>query len=217
MKIVSFIRESFMEYEDYVSLVLFSYGCNMRCSYCYNYDHIMDSDAIIDSDVNSIIDENVTPLTDALVFLGGEPTIYGARILEASTYAKLKHDLSVKVFSNGTRHLLLLDGLLSGLFDSVSVDFKAIEETPIIQYNRASWSSYVSGVTSFLDTVNRNGMNDRVEVRNTSVSGMERDVYSIKDICDNYGIRFIQQRDVRSSYGEIGLLPKVDSHLAIAI
>ena len=71
MKIVSYVRETFLEFENHISLVLFCYGCNMKCNYCYNYDYITDKTRIIDKPVETIIDENITPLTDSVVFLGG--------------------------------------------------------------------------------------------------------------------------------------------------
>ncbi len=42
MKVISVIPESFQEYEDHISVIMFFAGCNFRCSYCYNYDIISD-------------------------------------------------------------------------------------------------------------------------------------------------------------------------------
>ena len=109
MKIVNVIQESFLEYEDFISLVLFCYGCNMRCSYCYNYSHITDRTKIMKGSITSIIDRNMTSMTVSLVFLGGEPTIYGNQLFKISKHVKSTYGLSVKLFTNGTNPQLVID------------------------------------------------------------------------------------------------------------
>lgn len=204
MKIVSFIEESFLEYEDHISLVLFSYGCNIKCGYCYNYHHVTNPDMVMAEDVYSIIDNHVTFLTDGLVLLGGEPTIYGTELFEISSYAKRKHNLSVKLFSNGTRPDIITCGMLNGSFNHVSVDFKSYHPTEHVMIN-SDWSSYVSGLLSLLTFVDRNGLNDRIEVRMTVALGMEESFGFVKRICDRLGIKFHKQTDVRESYKQLGV------------
>jgi len=197
VKIVSYVRETFLEFENHISLVLFCYGCNMKCSYCYNYDYVTDKSRIIDKPVETIIDENITPLTDSVVFLGGEVTIYGEELLTVSDYVKSKHRLLTKVFSNGTNPKLLLEGLHRGCFDFVSVDFKCYFPSDIITYND-SWINYLWGMDFFLNQCVENNYVDRIEVRMTVVPEIEKDVTIIKKICDKRRIKFVIQDDVKS-------------------
>lgn len=204
MKIVSVIQESFLEYEDYIALVLFCYGCNMRCSYCYNYDHITDKSKIIDKSVYSIIGDNMTSLTDGLVFLGGEPTIYGFDLFKISDHVKITYGLAVKVFSNGSNPDLLFQGLSRGLFDFVSIDFKSYFPNPSIKYS-GDWNTYINGVTRLLRLVSDNQYQDRFEVRMTVVDTLENEISIVKDLCNQNRVNFILQTDVRPSYKELGL------------
>jgi pyruvate formate lyase activating enzyme len=201
MKIVSFIQESFMEYEDYISLVLFSYGCNMKCSYCYNYDFVSNLNNIIDKPVEQIIDENVTSLTDGLVFLGGEPTIYGDLLLSVAEYAKNKYNLSIKLFTNGTRLDVVQKGLEQNLFDLISVDFKSYFSSNDILFDE-DWDEYIYGLTDFLCEVDKS----KIEVRTTVIPSLERECTLIQKFCERYNIKFIRQEDAKSSYQKLGVI-----------
>lgn len=204
MRLISFIKESFLEYEDFVSLVLFSYGCNMKCSYCYNYSQITDKNSIINESVYSVIDNNTTELTDALVLLGGEPTIYGYELFNVSSYAKRKHHLSVKVFSNGTKPDLLLEGLREGYFDFVSVDFKAYFPTEAITF-LGSWENYVAGLEKIIHLARKENLLNKFEVRMTVIPELMDSYHVIERICNKHNVLFHKQIDVRPSYRELGL------------
>lgn len=204
MKIVSYIVESFLEYEDKISLVLFSYGCNMKCSYCYNYNFITDYKHIIKEPVETIIDNNITPLTDAIVFLGGEPTIYGDSLLQTAQYVKTKHNLATKLFTNGTNADVVIEGVRTNLFDLVSMDFKSYFPNDEITYGD-SWSNYIISVEKILKMFHTYGITNRLEVRMTVVPALERELVIVKEICNNMRIKFIKQTDVKPSYDSLGV------------
>jgi pyruvate formate lyase activating enzyme len=205
LKIVSYIPESFLEYEDYISLVLFCYGCNMICDFCYNYNFISSPQNIINESVESIIDRNVTSLTDGLVFLGGEPTQYKKELYEISYYVKKQYNLSVKLFSNGTNLDIVTYGVKNGFFDSVSLDFKSNKKTESIFYNK-DWNQYVLGMVKVIKQFDRNNWNDKLEIRTTVFPEIEEQIVEIGNFCDTYNIKHIVQRDVRSSYNQIGVI-----------
>ena len=74
MQIVNFIKDSTIECSPFNwGLTLFSYGCNFKCKMCrgYNYEKVTDKANII-GEARAIIEENITPLHDCVVFLGGE-------------------------------------------------------------------------------------------------------------------------------------------------
>lgn len=205
MKIVSVIKESFMEYEDYISLVLFSYGCNMKCSYCYNYFFINNQKNIIKQATKKIIDEGVTELTDGLVFLGGEPTIYGKELFRLSTYAKENYNLHVKLFTNGTNPELIFEGIRSGHFDRVSIDFKSHLSNPDISYG-INWDVYVQDLEELLEQFKEEEMLDKVEIRTTVTLNLVEEAKYISNLCDRLGVLFIKQEDVRASYAKLALI-----------
>jgi pyruvate formate lyase activating enzyme len=206
LKIVNYIKESFQEYEDHLSIVLFCYGCNMKCSYCYNYSYITDSANIIDESVETIIDSNITPITDGLVFLGGEPTIYGNSLLKVAKYVKETYNFDIKLFTNGTNPELVIKGVELGYFDLVSIDFKCYFPSSDILYSGKNWNKYLWGLETLFATFYAKGITDKLEIRMTVIPSIQQDVVIIKNLCYDKGIKFIQQTDFKQNYKNIGVL-----------
>lgn len=121
MNITSIIKDSFQEYEGQQSLVLFCSGCNFNCKGCYNYEEVTSEKNI--GKAIEVIDKNLTPMHDAVVFLGGEPCIWGKTFIESLKYAKTKN-IKTKLFTNGSFPEVVFDACNSGV-DSISVDIKS--------------------------------------------------------------------------------------------
>ena len=68
MAIVGIDKLSLLDYEDKVSVVLFSKACNFRCPFCHNGDSVLQAETTID--FNEILDFLKTRigLVDAVVF-----------------------------------------------------------------------------------------------------------------------------------------------------
>lgn len=200
MKIVSVISESFLEYEDHISLVLFTFGCNFHCDYCYNYSTISDPNAIINKPVMDIIQDNINPLIDGLVWLGGEPTIYGRELIDVSHDIKKRYKLDIKLFTNGSNQDIITQGIVEGAFDKISVDFKTL-------YNNTGcfMCSYPSHQLQLLDTLRDE--HKRIEIRTTQAAYIsDKEISDIKNICDGYGYNYIVQQDVTDSYRRLGII-----------
>lgn len=200
MKIVSVISESFLEYEDHISLVLFTYGCNFHCDYCYNYSTISDPNAIINKPVMDIIQDNINPLIDGLVWLGGEPTIYGRELIDLSLNIKKMWNLDIKLFTNGSNPDIITQGIIEGAFDKISVDFKTL-------YNKEGGfpCSYPSHHLNLLDKLRSE--RERIEIRTTQAAYItDKEISDIRNICDGYGYNYIVQQDVTESYRRLGII-----------
>ena len=165
MKIVNIVSDSFQEFEGEHSLVLFAYGCNLKCSFCYNYDFTTDKDNIVDNAI-PIMKDVLTPLHTAVVFLGGEPTIWGDDLVKATEYVKNKN-LKVKVFTNGYNHVIMPQ--LCEYTDSFSVDFKCIEDTKRI----TGVDHYVETVSKTIKLIMDKGID--LELRTTIFEGLDVD------------------------------------------
>ena len=126
MKIVRVINDSFQEYDEHHSLVLFSKGCNLSCRECYNLESLDKLESI--GEAIDVIEKNLTPLHDAVVFLGGEPTIHND-LIHACRYAKRKSVL-VKVFTNGMISPASL--CEEHVVDMFSVDLKCVRDCSYI-------------------------------------------------------------------------------------
>ena len=124
MAIVGIDKLSLLDYEDKVSVVLFSQACNMRCPFCHNGASVLGASQEDEINFNEILDFLKTRkgLVDAVVFSGGEPT------LEPDLEVKIKavKDLGflIKLDTNGTNPELLEKLLDEGLIDYVAMDIK---------------------------------------------------------------------------------------------
>lgn len=209
MKITGIIEENFQDYEDHISLILFFFGCNFRCSYCYNYDTVSNPDNILLLSPEEAVSKYVSPLTDGLVLLGGEPTIYGNNLLKFAKWAKEQYSLDIKLFTNGSNEGVIIEGLKSGAIDNVSIDFKFFNESDIIDFKASGItpSTYVSNLLLLLTHLKSLGFQDQVQVRTTEVKGLpEDDIELISAICGRFGMKHIVQQDVSESYRRLNLL-----------
>ena len=124
MSIVGIDKLSLLDYEDKVSVVLFSQACNMRCPFCHNGAAILGASKEDEIDFNEILEFLKTRkgLIDAVVFSGGEPT------LEPDLKVKIKavRDLGflIKLDTNGTNPEMVESLLDEGLIDYVAMDIK---------------------------------------------------------------------------------------------
>jgi pyruvate-formate lyase-activating enzyme len=200
MQIVSFIKDSTVECSPFKwGLTLFSAGCNLHCKMCegYNYEKVTDKNNVIGSALE-IIKNNVTPLHDSVVFIGGEPTIWGDELESALQFC---HDigLKTKIFSNGFNHLLIERLNEKGLCDAWSIDFKGLHN--IQQEFGVPAQEYLPHVEySILDIAGR-GL--PLEIRTTFYSGNENWREEIRQyVAHNFQrkyphIKYIEQEDVR--------------------
>ena len=200
MQIVNFIKDSTIECSPFNwGLTLFSYGCNFKCKMCkgYNYEKVTNKDNII-GEARTIIEENITPLHDCVVFLGGEPTIWGAELVGALRVCHAK-GLKTKIFSNGYNHELVEEINNQGLCDAWSIDFKGLHN--IQEQFGVPASNYLINVDYSINDIA--GRNLPLEIRTTFYDGNEEWKKDIEDYVkekylDKYkNIKYIEQEDVR--------------------
>ena len=144
MAIVGIDKLSLLDYEDKVSIVLFSQACNFRCPFCHNGESVLNAQSELDFDDILAYLKTRTGLVDAVVFSGGEPT------LELNLEVKIKAVKSlgflIKLDTNGTNPVLLEKLIDEGLIDYVAMDIK----------NSPSLYAKTSGVTNInLDNIRK--------------------------------------------------------------
>ena len=144
MAIVGIDKLSLLDYEDKVSIVLFSQACNFRCPFCHNGESVLNAQSELDFDEILAYLKTRTGLVDAVVFSGGEPT------LEPNLEVKIKAVKSlgflIKLDTNGTNPVLLEKLIDEGLIDYVAMDIK----------NSPSLYAKTSGVTNInLDNIRK--------------------------------------------------------------
>ena len=122
MAIVGIDKLSLLDYEDKVSVVLFSHACNFRCPVCHNGDSVLNSQQELK--IDEILDflKSRKGLVDAVVFSGGEPTM--EQDLEVKIKKVKELGFLIKLDTNGTNPELLEKLLDEGLLDYVAMDIK---------------------------------------------------------------------------------------------
>lgn len=125
MEFVGIDKFSLLDYEEKVSIVLFSQACNFRCPFCHNGDSVLNSNTPINfSDILEYL-KSRTGLIDAVVISGGEPTLMPE--LEERIREIKKLEFLIKLDTNGSNPEILEHLLNEGLLDYVAMDIKNSE------------------------------------------------------------------------------------------
>ena len=178
MKIVSIIKDSFQEFEGYLSLVLFCYNCNLACERCYNLDNVIDSDNIIGDSIE-LLEKNISPIHDAVVFLGGEPTLWGNDLAENLKFVKNK-GLKTKVYTNGMLPKLIENINNKNLVNAYSVDLKCIKNCKEIIGVTITDEKYLKNVDKTIKNIISH--NIPIEIRTTKWKNIENIKAAIVEI-----------------------------------
>ena len=123
MKIGGFVKNSFLDYPEHISCVIFTSGCNMNCWYCHNKQLIPDSES--GANLENILEfiESRKKFLEGVVISGGEPTLQPDL---KDVIIKIKNmGLKVKLDTNGSNYQILKDLIDSNLLDFVAMDIKA--------------------------------------------------------------------------------------------
>jgi len=121
---------SLIDYPDEVSTVLFTGGCNWRCTYCHN-KHLWATTPALD--INEVLTTLVKrrKLVTHIVISGGEPTIHPT--LEEFIRKLKELNFFVKLDTNGSNPHILQKLIEQKLLDYIEMDVKGpIEKYPTI-------------------------------------------------------------------------------------
>lgn len=139
-------RFSLIDYPGRISGVIFTVGCNFRCSYCHNPELVENSVDIISEDgVLSFLNERKDKL-DGIVLTGGEPTLQSDIIEFIEKIKKL--GFLVKLDTNGSRPEIIKELIDRNLIDYIAMDIKA----PIERYREITLSNI--DTTKILESIN---------------------------------------------------------------
>lgn len=117
-----------------------------------------------------VINKNLTPLHDAVVFLGGEPTIH-ADLPSVAQYVKDLR-LNRKVYTNGLNPDVVERLNEKQLVDAYSVDFKTIDDASFLGMN-IPLNTYLTLVRKTIDNILENNIS--LELRTTLFTGVNID------------------------------------------
>ena len=126
-----FLKQSLLDYPGFLSCIVYTQGCNMRCRYCHNPNLvypalIKQSEKLNTVEIIDWISKN-SRLLDAVVITGGEPTLH--RSLPSFIRQFKEMGLKVKLDTNGSNPEML-EKLIEGQYvDHIAMDVKAPLET----------------------------------------------------------------------------------------
>jgi pyruvate formate lyase activating enzyme len=128
MQIGGLQKLSLIDYPGVPAAVVFTQGCNMRCSYCHNpqlvYPHLFET-SISDEVVSNFLKKR-QKLLKGVVITGGEPTLQKdlAKFIEEIK----KLNLLVKLDTNGTNPKILKYLIDKSFLDFIAMDIKSPED-----------------------------------------------------------------------------------------
>jgi len=130
--IKGFRGTSLVDYPGKISSVIFTYGCNFRCPYCYNLSLVLPElyEDIPDIPEDTVLEElnRRKGFIKGVVITGGEPTLWGKRLVYLIEKIKIGLNLPVKLDTNGSNPELIKKLLEMELIDYFAVDFKTSPE-----------------------------------------------------------------------------------------
>ena len=125
MEFVGIDKFSLLDYDEKVSVVLFSPACNFRCPFCHNGESVLNSNTpILFEEILEYLKSRVG-LIDAVVFTGGEPTLMPE--LKERIKAVKELGFLIKLDTNGTNPKVIEELLNEGLLDYIAMDIKNSE------------------------------------------------------------------------------------------
>ncbi|HID25004.1 MAG TPA: anaerobic ribonucleoside-triphosphate reductase activating protein [Thermoplasmata archaeon] len=125
VKIKGFLKSSLVDWDGYVTAVVFLPRCNLRCPMCHNHEIVLTPESYPDvpgKEIERYLMEN-NDFIDGVVITGGEPTIYGD-LPDFCRWLKSLGSL-IKLDTNGTHPEMIKHLIDEKLIDYIAMDVKA--------------------------------------------------------------------------------------------
>ncbi len=126
MKIAGLQKVSTIDYPGEIAAIVFLWGCNFRCGFCYNPDLVTKEcdDIFSEEYVLDFLSKRVGKL-DAVCITGGEPLM----MLDMEFVLKIKKmGFKIKLDTNGSFPDRLSEMIKEGLVDYIAMDVKGARE-----------------------------------------------------------------------------------------
>ena len=202
-------RFTTVDYEEYLSCIVWFSKCNLRCLYCYNDNIVYAKSAKYSpNDILSFLKTRVG-LLDAVVLSGGEATLYDLN----SFCEEIKNlGFRIKLDTNGTNLSLIKSLVSKNLLDYMAIDFKA----PKYKFKEITG---VDKFDEFIDTIKYLiDIDFDFELRTTINSSLldEKDINSMIDIISKLSyknIYYLQNFiNTSSNIGNIAKAREIDKN-----
>ncbi len=143
------------------TLSIGSFGCNMKCPWCQNYNISMGTPQTVDMTPQEIVDIALTKKYPSISYTYNEPTVYYEFVYETAKLAKSK-DIKNIMVTNGYINEAPLD-LLLPYIDAFNIDLKT--------YNSQQYKRYCGGgLNEVKDTIKKAAASSHVEITSLMVT-----------------------------------------------
>jgi len=118
-------KNSFIDYPEKISCVLFFSGCNFKCPYCHNPETVnsnLNNSALINESMIYDFLKKRKGFLDGVVISGGEPTLCKDLFLLCNNLKQM--DFKVKLDTNGSKPIVIKTLIDEGLIDYIAMDIK---------------------------------------------------------------------------------------------
>ncbi len=124
MKIGGLLKFSMIDFPGYISAIVFTQGCNIRCKYCHNPE-LLPVSASTSYDEEEILYylEKRKKCLEGLVITGGEPTLQTD--LKDFIIKVRNFGYKIKLDTNGTNPQMVRELINEHLVDFIAMDIKA--------------------------------------------------------------------------------------------
>ena len=177
MEFVGIDKFSLLDFDEKVSVVLFSPACNFRCPFCHNGESVLNSNTPIPfAEILDYLKSRVG-LIDAVVFTGGEPTLMPE--LKERIQKVKELGFLIKLDTNGTNPKIVEELLNEKLLDYIAMDIKNSEE----MYSETAGCSQINmeNIKKSIKIIENSGIN--YEFRTTLVKEYHTEK-SIREMCE---------------------------------
>lgn len=189
-------KNSFIDYPNTISIVVFTGGCNFRCPYCHN-GHLVHNKGINLGEFEILqFLKSRKGIIDSVVISGGEPTLHK----ELPAFIKRLKDLDfkVKLDTNGTNPGMLNELIAKSLIDYIAMDIKQT----FLKYNTITSASYIDEITESINLI-VNSKNTKLidaEFRTTVCQPLiaKEDIINIANNLNGFCIKYYLQNYVES-------------------
>lgn len=125
VKIGGLEKTSLLDYPGKISAIIFTYGCNLRCSYCHNPELVIEEfdekHSVSEEELLKFLERKKGKL-DAVVITGGEPLLHAD--LEKLIIKIRDMGFLIKLDTNGLLPSKLRDLIRKNLLDYIAMDIK---------------------------------------------------------------------------------------------
>ncbi|MBD3248635.1 anaerobic ribonucleoside-triphosphate reductase activating protein [Candidatus Woesearchaeota archaeon] len=187
MMIKGLQKSSLIDYPPYVSVVVFTSGCNFRCGFCHNPGLVNgEGEDISEEEVFELLDKRKKWI-DAVVITGGEPCLQKDLVEFISKVRE--RGFKVKLDTNGSFPDVLEDIIKRRLVDYIAMDIKSSPEN----YSKSAGVDIdIEKIKKSIDMIRKSGV--EYEFRTTVIPGLTglKEVVSISKMikgADKYVIQ----------------------------